>query len=140
MHHLEYPVLKSDMAKDVASTVGLPWLKNCQSFHPKCTDIRLLAPGWVPTRLIDVGEEGSTSWSLYVTSEDAGKPPPASYLTLSYRWSPNPQIRLLSSNLVSFQQGQPIADLPILFRDVIQISREFSIRYVWIDALCIIQD
>ncbi|KAH6975080.1 heterokaryon incompatibility protein-domain-containing protein, partial [Ilyonectria sp. MPI-CAGE-AT-0026] len=61
------------------------------------------------------------------------------YLTLSYRWGSNP-IRLLSSNIEAFRRGRPIAELPVLFRDVFEVARQFSIRYVWIDALCIIQD
>jgi len=65
---------------------------------------------------------------------------PASYLTLSYRRDPNPQIRLLSSNVQAFRQGLPIADLPVLFQDVVDVTRQFSVQYVCIDALCMIQD
>jgi hypothetical protein len=140
MRQLDFPVLKSKVVTSAASIIGLQWLTHCKSSHPKCNDVRLLARGWYPTRLLDIGKEDSTSWRLCVTSEDEISPPSALYLTLSYRWSLSPQIRLLSSNIGSFRQGQPTANLPILFRDVIDIARQFSIRYVWIDALCIIQD
>ncbi|RGP77970.1 heterokaryon incompatibility [Fusarium longipes] len=67
-------------------------------------------------------------------------PPPAPYMTLSYRWGASSHIRLLSSNIASFRQGQPIANLPVLFRDIIEVCHHFSVRYLWIDCLCIIQD
>ncbi|KID89009.1 heterokaryon incompatibility protein, partial [Metarhizium majus ARSEF 297] len=39
-----------------------------------------------------------------------------------------------------FRQGIPIHGLPQTFQDVVIAVRAFGIRYVWIDALCIIQD
>ncbi|KAK0701449.1 heterokaryon incompatibility protein-domain-containing protein, partial [Apiosordaria backusii] len=137
---LDFPVLESTVAIDAASITGLPWLTHCRSSHPQCNDARLSAQGWHPTRLLDIGKEDYTNWRLCVISEDGISPPSALYLTLSYRWGPSPRIRLLSSNIASLRQGQPIANLPILFRNVIDVARQFSIRYVWIDALCIIQD
>lgn len=61
-------------------------------------------------------------------------------MTLSYRWGQNQTLLLLSSNITSFQAGCPICDLPLTFREFFTVARRFSIRYVWIDALCIIQD
>jgi Heterokaryon incompatibility protein (HET) len=37
-------------------------------------------------------------------------------------------------------QSLNIQDLPLMFRDAIIITRLLGIRYLWIDALCIIQD
>jgi Heterokaryon incompatibility protein (HET) len=34
----------------------------------------------------------------------------------------------------------PINSLPRTFQDAIMAVREFNIRYIWIDSLCIIQD
>lgn len=47
---------------------------------------------------------------------------------------------LLSSTLDSFRQGLPISELPRTFQDLIVLARAFGVRYMWIDALCIIQD
>ncbi|KAJ3468234.1 hypothetical protein MRS44_002299 [Fusarium solani] len=47
---------------------------------------------------------------------------------------------LLKSNIDEFCRGKYITDLPQTFQDLITVARHFSIRYVWIDALCIIQD
>ena len=47
---------------------------------------------------------------------------------------------LTSSNLDELRRGRLIKDLPRTFRDVIIVARWFSIRYLWIDSLCILQD
>lgn len=49
-------------------------------------------------------------------------------------------VKLLSSNLVSFQDQIDIGKLPKTFRDAIDVVRRSDIEYVWIDSLCIIQD
>ncbi|MCJ1436124.1 hypothetical protein MMC27_005502 [Xylographa pallens] len=61
-------------------------------------------------------------------------------MTLSYRWGPRTSIELLESNVEFLQQGLHILQLPRTFQDAITIARQFSIQYLWIDALCIIQD
>ncbi|KAF2646878.1 HET-domain-containing protein [Massarina eburnea CBS 473.64] len=33
-----------------------------------------------------------------------------------------------------------IKSLPRKFRDAINVTRQIGIRYIWIDALCIVQD
>lgn len=62
------------------------------------------------------------------------------YLALSYRWGLNPKLLLLKSTLADFRKGKPINQLPKTFFELVQIARHFSVKYVWIDALCIIQD
>ncbi|KAF4339023.1 heterokaryon incompatibility [Fusarium beomiforme] len=120
--NFDFPALETTVSQTSQLTTGLQWLTNCRSYHPRCRELRLLAKSWLPTRLLDIGDEASQ------------------YMTLSYRWGPDPHIRLLSSNIASFRQGQPIDNLPVLFRDIIKVSHHFSIRYLWIDSLCIIQD
>lgn len=120
---------------------GKRWLTICRTYHAYCDEPHPSSGNrWHPTRLLDVGSEGSTSWKLCVVAEDGISPPLANYLTLSYRWGPNPRARLLSSNIASLRLGSPVADLPVLFRDVVALAQHFSIRYIWIDALCIMQD
>ncbi|WYZ36519.1 hypothetical protein EsH8_II_000025 [Colletotrichum jinshuiense] len=61
-------------------------------------------------------------------------------MTLSYRWGADPTIVLLTSNIDRFRRGEPIQSLPRTFRDAITVARKFSIKYLWIDSLCILQD
>jgi len=37
-------------------------------------------------------------------------------------------------------RGIPTSDLPLTFKDAVLVSRKLSVRYLWIDSLCIIQD
>ncbi|RSL51534.1 hypothetical protein CEP54_011397 [Fusarium duplospermum] len=37
------------------------------------------------------------------------------------------------------ERGIELKDLPKTFRDAVEITRELKVRYLWIDALCIIQ-
>jgi hypothetical protein len=98
------------------------------------------ANGWIPSRLIDIGSDRATRWSLKITSEDFGQSRAPPYMTLSYRWSAAPSILLKSSNLDDFRQGIDFECLPQLFRNFITVAGRFRIQHIWIDSLCIIQD
>lgn len=92
---------------------------------------------WQPTRLIDIGRNGDDQWKLCTLPLPGG---PVRYMTLSYRWGSRIGMRLLKHNVNSLHQGLHISRLPWTFQDAITIARRFSIQYLWIDALCIIQD
>jgi hypothetical protein len=68
---------------------------------------------------------------------------PRPYVTLSYHWGrgiDQSKLQLLrKSSLAAYQQEIPMAHLPRLFQDVVAIIRKMNIRYLWIDAYCIIQ-
>jgi hypothetical protein len=40
----------------------------------------------------------------------------------------------------AYRRGIPIDTLPRTFQDAILITRQFGLRYLWIDSLCIVQD
>lgn len=91
----------------------------------------------LPTRLIDIGLDGETHWKLCIPSKGQISPS-AAYMTLSYSWGESADhIKLLSSNLDDFRRGRPIRDLPWTLFDLVGVARRFSVRYVWIDSLCI---
>ena len=115
------------------------WFQSCCVTHSSCGQLASSFPNKLPTRLIDIGKNGSTSWILRNLSEDHISPI-SSYVTLSYRWGTKPRLRLLSSNLAQLRRGSQIDDLPQTFKDAITVARHFQIQYIWIDALCIIQD
>jgi Heterokaryon incompatibility protein (HET) len=63
------------------------------------------------------------------------------YVTLSYCWGPNPSFsKLTSKNSDAWRAGVPVHTLPKTFIDAIDATRRLGFRYLWIDALCIIQD
>ena len=47
---------------------------------------------------------------------------------------------LLKKNVEEFVQGIPLKSMPRTFQEAIDLTRQLGLRYLWIDALCIIQD
>ena len=45
-----------------------------------------------------------------------------------------------AASLELLEEGLPIAQLPRTFQDAVWLSQRLGIWYIWIDALCIIQD
>ncbi len=107
------------------------WLNMCD-----CGSFR--TPGWTPTRLLDIGNSNSPTWKLCIPGEENVRI--CDYVTLSYRWGDKPFIKLTADEFQAFRSGKPISDLPHTFRDAIAVTRHFGIKYLWVDALCIIQD
>ncbi|KAI4137580.1 MAG: hypothetical protein LQ341_005090 [Variospora aurantia] len=115
------------------------WLDVCSKKHTGCHQE---TPGPLPTRVIDVGPaDGSQHPKLYVA---AGQPSP--YVALSHCWGKPtktqiPRVaRTLSGNLKDMVSAIPLESLPQNFQDAIVTVRVLGLRYLWIDALCIVQD
>ncbi|KAH0559419.1 hypothetical protein GP486_004066 [Trichoglossum hirsutum] len=110
------------------------WLKECGKKHKICNSNKT---SFSPTRLIAVGSSGDPL--RIVLSEGR----PLKYVALSYCWG-KPEIvapsMTKSTNLTDRLAGFPEAGLPRTLQDAIHVIRRLDIRYIWIDALCIIQD
>ncbi|CAH0024429.1 unnamed protein product [Clonostachys rhizophaga] len=94
--------------------------------------------GFLPTRLLDIGETGTPNPRLVSTAKETGT---ISYCALSYCWGALPQLTTTKSTFQQYSlQGIPLHELTKVFKDAIEVCHTFGIRYLWIDALCIIQD
>ena len=66
------------------------------------------------------------------------------YAALTHRWSDPSSYRsfhfLSHKELESWQSRLDFNLLPRTFQDAVKITRSLGIRYLWVDALCIIQD
>lgn len=68
----------------------------------------------------------------------------SNYATLSHCWGGHVPARLTTENQLDFQQQIPYLELPLTFQHAILATRflplELNVHYIWIDALCILQD
>ncbi|KAH8779392.1 heterokaryon incompatibility protein-domain-containing protein [Hyaloscypha finlandica] len=65
---------------------------------------------------------------------------PASYCCLSYCWGGDQSVRTTWDTLADYVKSIPVDRLPRTIRDAIRATVKLGLRYIWIDALCIIQD
>jgi hypothetical protein len=113
------------------------WLQNCRLNHKDCNANLGLASSVVrPIRVIDA----SAATAQLVSSVDWTAKQAPSYMTVSHKWRSPGMSKLLKSNLREMQRGVQVQTLPAVFRDAIVLARVLKISYVWIDALCIVQD
>lgn len=62
------------------------------------------------------------------------------YAALSYVWGGPQRVTLLKQNLVHLQQDGALGELPRTLADAIVFTAALDLRYLWVDAICIIQD
>jgi len=87
--------------------------------------------------VIDVGHEDlATTLKLHVPKH----PEYGSYVALSYCWGGQQPAITTSTNIGGRTDAISLAELPQTIRDAIAVTRSLGIRYLWVDALCIIQD
>ncbi|RSL51348.1 hypothetical protein CEP54_011449 [Fusarium duplospermum] len=102
----------------------------------------------LPTRVLDVGDPKDSDPPLKLqVNEDVNKDYiHEPYLALSYCWGePDPEaefepVLLRKKSLRGLTSGIDPQDLQKTIRDAIWVTRELGFRYLWVDALCIIQD
>lgn len=129
--------LDDDTSSPATLDLALNWLTICLETHNRCRIPFNEQPNWRPTRLIDIGYNGDKFWRLHLSSLPEGQ---VRYMTLSYRWGSTKCLKLLKKNIHLACQGLPISQLPQTFQDAITVARRLNTRYLWIDALCIVQD
>lgn len=112
------------------------WLSECLEIHPQCKWPEALPP--LPTRVLELSLEDRTEDVRLVD----GNGRHGHYAALTYCWGPNPKsiFKTESFNLQQNQLRIDFNDLNLLFRETITVLRSLAIPYLWIDALCIIQD
>ncbi|KAF2181155.1 HET-domain-containing protein [Zopfia rhizophila CBS 207.26] len=108
------------------------WIRKC-SGHECCLAQR---DAILPARIIEVSPTRSPSAPrLLITNGGVGK-----YATLSYCWGASHSSLISSSNMEEYRHHLDVATLPKTIQDAISVTRAISIPYLWVDALCILQD
>jgi hypothetical protein len=122
-------------ASIVSLRLAASWVQDCEQTHFTCPTTPIHGP-YLPTRVISVqGRAGSQEPFVHVSNGEQAR-----YVALSYRWGNVQKTLLTVMKLISFCRVLPLESLPLTFRDAIEVTRQLGFRYLWIDALCILQD
>ncbi|KAL7893951.1 heterokaryon incompatibility domain-containing protein [Trichoderma sp. SZMC 28014] len=94
-----------------------------------------------PTRLIYVESSKESGLIRLVDSHSQTDKEPQPYLALSYCWGPKaPLLKTTKSNYAYLKSCISYHTMPKAYQDTVRIARALGVKYIWIDALCIIQD
>lgn len=105
------------------------WIRRCDDEH-ECGGGD--AP-FLPTRVLAI-----TSDPIKLMAPPSGTT--GHFAALSYCWGRTGNLTTTSKNIKERKTGIQWDTLPNIFQDVVQITRQMGIHFLWIDALCIIQD
>ncbi|KAK4114594.1 HET-domain-containing protein [Canariomyces notabilis] len=97
----------------------------------------------IPKRLLDVGEGDTSIIRLVETNNHADVVEDISaggFMALSYCWGADQPVKLLRRNHESLLERIDVSTLPQTLQDAIWVARATGFRYLWVDALCILQD
>ncbi|KAI8956217.1 hypothetical protein F4801DRAFT_5778 [Xylaria longipes] len=131
--------LQVHLASELPSLAALSnrWISRCAQTHRECQNMATptSSDDAMPTRLIEVGSPSQpprlveSCW-LQV----------APYLTLSYCWGTSGKnLKTTKSNLHSMKKGIEWGCIPKTIQDAMTFARALGVRYLWVDALCIVQ-
>lgn len=109
------------------------WFDACSDTHDACTTSQK-EHSRLPTRLLDVG---SKNLRLVITDDWERRP---KYATLSHCWGNIDFVTLREELVESFMTAIRPEYLTKTFRDAVKITQSLGLRYLWVDALCIIQN
>ncbi|KAL6803399.1 heterokaryon incompatibility protein domain-containing protein [Trichoderma sp. SZMC 28013] len=115
-----------------AFSQALTWIQECIESHTNCVSTR---EAFLPTRVLDVGISEADTVKLYETRNEK-----ASYICLSHCWGNVSFLKTEKRTLEDHKRGIPWSSFTKTFQDAITVARRLQIRWLWIDALCIIQD
>ncbi|KAF6815761.1 heterokaryon incompatibility protein [Colletotrichum plurivorum] len=119
---------------------NIAFMKDSISFcEVQCGHARV--ESMIPTRLVDVAFGSKVR---LVEKRDCGETfnhQPPKFAALSYCWGDKGnQLQTTTATIASHKDGIDDEMFPQAIRDAIQVCRLLDIRYLWVDALCIIQD
>jgi hypothetical protein len=128
-------MFKGDLGSDRTFEIAKQWLDDCIHNHDVCLASQTNA---LPARLLDLQTESGTPRLINCGGMEAKT---TSYACLSYCWGQEPQPLLLTiENLSTLKMQIPLDSLPKTLKDAITTTIRLGLRYLWVDALCIVQD
>ncbi|KAI0121570.1 HET-domain-containing protein [Hypoxylon sp. NC0597] len=144
---------------DYASSASIEFarscIRSCQRDHRECrrqvddmTDQlgpELIDSNSIPSRLLQLVVKDSM---LYAKLIGRGLPSAIQketvsrqgFAILSYCWGGDQPVQLTRHSIGRLGDGIPISQLPKTLRDAAWLTSEIGLEYLWIDALCVVQD
>ncbi|KAK3310982.1 heterokaryon incompatibility protein-domain-containing protein [Chaetomium strumarium] len=110
------------------------WLRSCTDHHASCAST---GGSFQPTRLIDVRD---LSHPLLAISGGDAQHRAHPYAVLSYVWGPKQDYVLTKATVSQMCMGLDLSRTPKTISDAIRVAHRLGFDYLWVDALCIIQD
>ncbi|KAK2766948.1 hypothetical protein FQN54_006263 [Arachnomyces sp. PD_36] len=123
--------IPSEMDSRLAAQNARAWLKECLTNHPRCS--RKGKP-LLPKRVVRLAS--SEHPRVYEPSREHE----ADYLALSYVWGSGEHFKTTKDNMASHYSSIPWDRIPKTLSDAMRLTLELGVEFIWIDALCIIQD
>jgi hypothetical protein len=112
-------------------------LKECTTQHAGTCPSELDELPILPSRVLDVNsDETSKGVGLHISAPNER----AQYIALSYCWGDPPHLYVTTKAALENSSIIDWVQLPATIKDAITVTRSLGIQYLWIDALCIIQD
>ncbi|KAK6443630.1 hypothetical protein LTR95_000457 [Oleoguttula sp. CCFEE 5521] len=110
------------------------FINQCLHDHVEC-QVRQ-EERFVPTRLLHLSDASKKHVSLVHTK---GMKQPPTYAALSYMWGKYTDLTITTKESLH-EPNLYLSSLPATFQDAAQVCRALGVQYLWIDALCIVQN
>jgi hypothetical protein len=108
------------------------WLKSCQENH-SCKAMQ----GEMPSRLIEITSTPVQTMLRLKAMETTDHVP---FAALSYCWGGEQPMQLTRSNFTDYEQMIPFEEQAQTIKDAIKVCQSIGLQYLWVDALCIVQN
>jgi hypothetical protein len=119
------------------------WIEECGRDHFLCGSqntfmaMPITSSRTLPKRVLDIGNGDTLEPTVQLSESNFSE---GVYIALSHAWGARLPIKTTKTNLEQFKKGIPWNDFSETFQDAIHITRKLGVRYLWINALYIIQD
>ena len=111
------------------------WIKRCEEEHENgCPHPK--SP-FMPRRLIEVRDSDNVDCLRLRTSDQLE---PSAYIPLSYCWGGDQPIKTTTTQISNWMKDIPYHQLPPTLQDAVTVCRHLQVRFLWVDAICIVQD
>ena len=128
--------IQQDPSTEASFGIVKQWINTCHRKHDVCHD-RSVPSSFteLPKRLLSLGTQNQRTAKIIEVSDLNVR-----YTALSYCWGKRVFMKLTSHTINRLKSGVSIRALPKTFQQAITITKQLDVAFIWIDALCIVQD